>query len=149
MTQHELKSDVGSSVASVDCLNSAAATKSGSGASAAFDPECELCEAARFTHWYYEDDLCWVADCEVCATPMVVWKQHGTEPPPDEVAAMLARLVEAGEQRFGPDGGRVDQVMRQIPDHFHAHYRDADWMSRRWMEPPSRYTGVGTPRETR
>lgn len=112
------------------------------------DPDCELCEAARFTHWYFEDDLCWVADCEVCATPMVVWKQHGTEPPPDDVAAMLARLVEAGEQRFGPDGGRVDQVMRQIPDHFHAHYRDADWMSRRWLEPPSRYTGVGTTRVT-
>ncbi|WP_419865154.1 hypothetical protein [Candidatus Poriferisodalis sp.] len=116
---------------------------------AAHDPDCELCEAARFTHWYFEDELCWVADCEVCATPMVVWKHHGTEPPPEELAAMLARLVEAGEQRFGPEGGRVDQVMRQIPDHFHAHYRDADWMSRRWNEPPSRYTGVGTPRVTR
>ena len=116
---------------------------------AAHDPDCELCEAARFTHWYFEDELCWVADCEVCATPMVVWKHHGTEPPPEELAAMLARLVEAGEQRFGPEGGRVDQVMRQIPDHFHAHYRDADWMTRRWNEPPSRYTGVGTPRVTR
>ena len=116
---------------------------------AAFDADCELCEAARFTHWYFEDELCWVADCEVCATPMVVWKRHGTEPPDAERAAMLDRLVAAGEQRFGPDGGRVDALMRQIPDHFHAHYRDADWMSRRWNEPPSRYTGVGTPRVTR
>ena len=115
----------------------------------AFDPDCELCEAARFTHWYYEDELCWVADCEVCATPMVVWKLHGTEPPTEDVAAMLARLVEAGELRFGRSGGKVDRVMRQIPDHFHAHYRDADWMSRRWNEPPSRYTGVGTEREVR
>ena len=113
------------------------------------DENCELCEAARFTHWYFEDELCWVADCEVCATPMVVWKRHGTDPPVADLAAMLARLTEAGEERFGPGGGVVDQVMRQIPDHFHAHYRDADWMSRRWNEPPSRYTGVGTPRETR
>ena len=113
------------------------------------DPDCELCEAARFTHWYFEDELCWVADCEVCATPMVVWKRHGTEPPAPELDAMLARLTVAGEQRFGPNGGIVDQVMRQIPDHFHAHYRDADWMSRRWNEPPSRYTGVGTDRMTR
>ena len=112
------------------------------------DPDCELCEAARFTHWYFEDELCWVADCEVCATPMVVWKRHGIEPPAPELEAMLARLRFAGEQRFGPDGGIVDQVMRQIPDHFHAHYRDADWMSRRWNEPPSRYTGVGTARVT-
>ena len=37
-------------------------------------PGCELCEAARYTHWYHEDDVCWVADCEVCETPMVVWK---------------------------------------------------------------------------
>ncbi|WP_420443345.1 hypothetical protein [Candidatus Poriferisodalis sp.] len=113
------------------------------------DPDCELCEAARFTHWYFEDEFCWVADCEVCATPMVVWKRHGTDPPAPELEAMLARLTDAGEQRFGSNSGIVDQVMRQIPDHFHAHYRDADWMSRRWNEPPSRYTGVGTPRVTR
>ena len=29
---------------------------------------CELCEAARFTPWYYEDDVCWVAECEACTT---------------------------------------------------------------------------------
>ena len=149
MAQHEPSSDVDHPVGLAHCPQPAAASGLGRGAAAEFDPECELCEAARFTHWYYEDELCWVADCEVCATPMVVWKRHGTEPPPDELAVMLARLVEAGELRFGPGGGRVDQVMRQIPDHFHAHYRDADWMSRRWMEPPSRYTGVGTQRETR
>ncbi len=80
---------------------------------------------------------------------MVVWKRHGTDPPAPALEAMLARLTEAGEQRFGPNGGIVDQVMRQIPGHFHAHYRDADWMSRRWNEPPSRYTGVGTTRVTR
>ncbi len=79
---------------------------------------------------------------------MVVWKQHGTQPPPHELAAMLARLVEAGEYRFGPAGGNVDRVMRQIPDHFHAHYRDANWMTRRWTEAPSRYTGVGGDRVT-
>ncbi|WP_423923264.1 hypothetical protein [Candidatus Poriferisodalis sp.] len=131
--------------------NAAGPVPSGAAASdpAGLDPDCELCEAARFTHWYFEDELCWVADCEVCATPMVVWKRHGTDPPAPALEAMLARLTEAGEQRFGPNGGIVDQVMRQIPGHFHAHYRDADWMSRRWNEPPSRYTGVGTTRVTR
>ena len=42
---------------------------------------CELCEAARITAWHHEDDVCWVADCEICMVPMVVWKQHGPEPP--------------------------------------------------------------------
>ena len=38
------------------------------------DGGCELCEAARLTTWYHEDDVCWVADCEICAVPMVVWR---------------------------------------------------------------------------
>ena len=31
------------------------------------DGQCELCEAARLTTWYHEDDICWVAECEICA----------------------------------------------------------------------------------
>src|SRR5687768_13724069 len=53
---------------------------------------CELCEAARFTAWHHEDDVCWVADCESCDLPMVVWKRHGTEPPAAEHEHMLATL---------------------------------------------------------
>jgi hypothetical protein len=109
---------------------------------------CELCEAARFTHWYHEDDICWVADCEVCDTPMVVWRSHGTDPPEAHVSHMLERLAEAGRLRFGPDGWTIDRVMRQIPDHFHAHLRDPGWMRRRWGSAPSRYSGVGGPRVT-
>ena len=107
---------------------------------------CELCEAARYTHWYHEDDVCWVADCEVCETPMVVWKGHGTDPPDAEVEHMLNQLRRAAGERFGPDGWKVDRVMRQIPDHFHAHARDPQWQARRWSSPPSRYNGVGGPR---
>ena len=36
---------------------------------------CDLCEAARITPWFHEDDLCWIAECEICAVPMVVWKE--------------------------------------------------------------------------
>lgn len=113
------------------------------------DPECELCEAARFTHWYHEDDICWVADCEACSTPMVVWKQHGTEPPVEHVEHMLAVLAEAGDLRFGAGSHSVDRVMRQVPGHFHAHTRDADWWNRRLSEKLSLYTGVGGERATR
>ena len=105
--------------------------------------DCELCEAARFTHWYYEDDVCWVADCEACSTPMVVWKSHGTNPSEESISWMLERLKEAGIERFGPEVGTIDRTMRQVPEHFHAHLRDPQWLSRRWTEKPSKYSGVG------
>ena len=93
---------------------------------------CDLCEAARLTEWHHEDELCWVADCEVCGVPMVVWKRHGAEPPEADVAHMLEVLVEVANRRFGDVSFRVDTVMRQIPDHFHAHARDDGWWWRRF-----------------
>lgn len=110
---------------------------------------CELCEAARFTHWYHEDDRCWVADCDACDCPMVVWSEHGTEPPDDVVEHCLARLADAADLRFGAGGWSVDRNMRQIPAHFHAHARDADWHRRRSTGRASRYTGVGAERRLR
>lgn len=94
--------------------------------------QCELCEAARLTPWHHEDDLCWVADCEVCDVPMVVWKEHGTEPPADALAHMLGHLEAVATARFGADGYNIDRIMRQIPDHFHAHARDPNWWMRRF-----------------
>ena len=93
---------------------------------------CELCEAARITEWYHEDDVCWVAACEVCDVPMVVWKQHGNEPPETEVEHMLAQLGRVADERLGDGVWSFDRVMRQIPDHFHAHARDPDWWFRRF-----------------
>src|SRR6266481_4931057 len=49
---------------------------------------CDLCRAARITPWYHEDDICWIAECEICAVPMVVWRSHGVEPPSDQLAHM-------------------------------------------------------------
>lgn len=113
------------------------------------DPDCELCEAARFTHWYHEDEICWVADCEICLVPMVVWSGHGTAPPPDDLAHMHAILTDAGNGRFGDGNWFLDGEMRQIPDHFHAHARDHQWHQNRAQRRMSRYTGVGSVREER
>lgn len=112
------------------------------------DP-CDLCEAARYTHWYHEDDICWIADCEVCSVPMVVWRQHGTEPAAGDVEHMIEMLGRAGDARFGVGGWTIDRTMRQIPDHFHAHCRDPAWFAERMRRPMSRYTGVGSVREER
>ena len=110
---------------------------------------CELCEAARFTHWYFEDETCWIADCEVCLVPMVVWRPHGVDPTPDEVAHMLGQLTASGRKRFGDDEFTLDREMRTIPDHWHAHARDSDWFRLRMTRPLSRYTAVGADRVER
>jgi hypothetical protein len=94
--------------------------------------QCELCEAARLTTWYHEDDICWVAECEICAVPMVVWRQHGTDPPAEVLDHMIAALGKAADEVLGAGVWTVDAVMRQIPDHFHAHARDPGWWMRRF-----------------
>jgi hypothetical protein len=80
------------------------------------------------TPWHHEDDVCWVADCEACDVPMVVWKEHGAEPPAPVVDHLLAVLDRVATERIGDGNYSVDRVMRQVPDHFHAHARDL----RRW-----------------
>jgi hypothetical protein len=82
---------------------------------------CELCAAARITPWYYEDDVCWVAECEICAVPMVVWRRHGISPSVVETEHMHARLRQAAAQHYGPIW--IDDRMRTIADHYHAHGR--------------------------
>jgi hypothetical protein len=92
---------------------------------------CELCEAAHLTTWYHEDDVCWVADCEICAVPMVVWRTHAIDPPEDVRAHMVAALGRVADDVLGVGTWSIDDVMRQIPDHFHAHARDPNWWVRR------------------
>jgi hypothetical protein len=99
---------------------------------------CELCDAARLTTWYHEDDVCWIADCEVCAVPMVVWRHHGKEPPPADLDHMRDQLTRVADEVLGAGGWSYDPVMRQIPDHFHAHARDPNWWARRFGSRPSR-----------
>jgi hypothetical protein len=77
-----------------------------------------------------EDDRCWIADCEICEVPMVVWREHGTEPPADVHAHLLAMLRIVADERFGDGGYRIDEHMRNIPDHFHAHARDVAFWTR-------------------
>ena len=86
------------------------------------DPTCDLCEEARITPWFFEDELCWIAECEICAVPMVVWKVHDPEPPADVKEALHARLAVVVEEHFGFEH-YVDDHMRNIPDHYHAHAR--------------------------
>jgi hypothetical protein len=55
--------------------------------------------------------------------PMVVWRRHGTAPPGEELAHMHARLHDVASTRLGDFW--IDDHMRNIPDHWHAHARPA------------------------
>jgi hypothetical protein len=83
---------------------------------------CDLCEAARITPWFFEDDVCWVAECEFCSVPMVVWRVHDPAPP-DAVKAHMLECLEAVVAAQGGFAHYVDDNMRNIPDHYHAHAR--------------------------
>ena len=82
---------------------------------------CDLCRAKRLTPWYHEDDICWIAECEICEVPMVVWRWHGAQPPAGHVSHMRARLGDIATAELG--AFFVDDHMRNIPDHWHAHAR--------------------------
>ncbi len=84
--------------------------------------DCELCQAVRFTEWFYEDDECWIAECESCLVPMVVWKTHDPHPGHDIKERLHARLLHVVGLVF-VDELYVDDNMRAIPDHYHAHAR--------------------------
>ena len=84
--------------------------------------DCPLCLANQVTAWHFEDEECWIADCLVCSTPMVVWRPHGL-PDRDLEQRLLSRLAEAAAARYGEKGFWIDEARRRIPDHWHAHAR--------------------------
>jgi len=84
--------------------------------------ECELCEAAKMSEWFYEDEVCWIAECESCAVPMVVWRTHDPDPSQQIKDDMHAKLLIVVEKYFTFEM-RIDDNMRTIPTHYHAHAR--------------------------
>ena len=54
--------------------------------------------------------------------PMVVWREHGVTPPEATLAHMHAQLAAVVAEHFTFEH-YVDDNMRNIPDHYHAHAR--------------------------
>ena len=84
--------------------------------------DCDLCVAARLTEWFHEDDDCWIAECTICATPMVVWKVHDPRRRP-RCSAGCTTASPRSCRRTSRFEHYVDDDMRRIPDHYHAHAR--------------------------
>jgi hypothetical protein len=57
---------------------------------------------------------------------MVVWRVHDPDPPAEVKQRLHARLAEVAEREF--DGEHyVDDNLRTIPTHYHAHARRRRW----------------------
>lgn len=90
---------------------------------------CELCEATPFTEWFHSDELCWIAECDSCGVPMVVWRVHDHDPSPTIRAELHERLSRVAQQQ-GVGSFWIDDRLRSIPDHYHAHARRRpDWIA--------------------
>lgn len=76
---------------------------------------CLLCLREKKTHWYYEDDRIWIADCLTCRVPMGVTKKHNAS---EEDRKYLRKKM---EEMFSD--ATLDDRMRAIPDHYHVHAR--------------------------
>lgn len=77
---------------------------------------CLLCLAEKKTHWYHEDDICWVADCASCSHPMIVLRRHSMTATLDELYHMLTVV----RNLFGV-GVQLRLNQRQVSDHLHWH----------------------------
>jgi len=86
------------------------------------DPTCELCEAAPLTERFHEDEDCWIAECESCSVPMIVWNVHDPDPPPEVKATLHDRLTTVVARHFEGEIW-IDDHLRSIPTHYHAHAR--------------------------
>jgi len=85
---------------------------------------CPLCWARRKTHRYFEDDLCWIADCETCKNaPMVILKRHSMRITKAEYDSLTENLSKVANSALGVDSYIIDRHQRKIKDHLHWHAR--------------------------
>ena len=90
------------------------------------ESSCGLCRLVRghvITKKYYSNFLITVVDCKTCQVPMVVLNRHSLDPNNIELAKMITKSVEIGDEMFGKGKYVVDRNQRCIKDHLHWHIR--------------------------
>lgn len=88
---------------------------------------CLLCTLERRTHWYTETPQWIILQCDTCAVPMAVWREHTEAIPEAEKAAMLAELARVADIELGAGRWWLDSIRRLIPKHPHWHARGSWW----------------------
>ena len=90
------------------------------------ESSCELCRLVKgniTTKKYYSNFLITVVDCKTCGVPMVVLNRHSLNPTNVELAKMITKAVEIGDEMLGEGKYMVDKNQRCIKNHLHWHIR--------------------------
>ena len=83
-----------------------------------------------------EDELCWIAECELCATPMMISKVHNQVPTAEQLQAMTSKLRDVVSKHYGYEPW-IDPANLRIPDHYHAHARPLNRLTGHAMNRPA------------
>ncbi|GAH31284.1 unnamed protein product [marine sediment metagenome] len=88
--------------------------------------DCELCQLINgntITKKYYSNLLITVVECKTCRVPMLVLNRHSMRPTNVELAKIITKSGEIGNEVFGEGEYIVDRDQRCIKDHLHWHIR--------------------------
>ena len=88
--------------------------------------DCELCQLINgntITKKYYSNLLITVVECKTCLVPIVVLNRHSMRPTNVELAKLITKSMEIGNEVFGEGEYTVDRNQRCIKDHLHWHIR--------------------------
>lgn len=85
---------------------------------------CQLINGNNITKKYYSNFLITVVECKTCRVPMIVLNRHSMRPTNVELAKMITKSVEIGDEVFGEGEYIVDRNQRCIKDHLHWHIRE-------------------------
>lgn len=85
--------------------------------------ECELCRAEIITPRFFDSERFWIALCISCNEPLAVAVEHVSVIDGGTYLQMAGELEEVARQFFTGRRFFIDNVMRQIPDHYHMHAR--------------------------
>jgi len=80
---------------------------------------CSLCKVEDKNNLHYEDDICYICDCEICGSTIVVLKAH-RKPIKNELEYMLNKARE----QFDMNVNTFNFSVHENKNHFHFHLKE-------------------------
>ncbi len=86
--------------------------------------ECKFCALKDKTRNQYEDNICFIFECNDCkGTPLGVLKRHTDKPSREERDHLFRSLRTVAGKKYGRDEFFIDEGLSECESHYHAHAR--------------------------